>query len=268
MKNKRFKFGKNWQRFLRVLTDERICEAEKSLREMLGMERLDDKLFLDIGSGSGLFSLAARRLGATVYSFDYDEQSVECTRELKRRYFNNDSEWHIERGDVLDADYMNQLPQADIVYSWGVLHHTGNMWQAMEHAVERVKDGGLFMVALYNDQGWKSDVWRFLKRLYCSSLAGRVMVTVSGSAYFMAICLKEDLSAGRHPLKRYKEYQSHRGMSIWHDWLDWFGGYPFETATRDEVEQWAQSKGFSLKQRNSAGTSLGCNEWVFERISD
>ncbi len=78
----RFEFGANWNRFLAVLNDERIAQAEESLKRMLEVDNLQGKSFLDIGSGSGLFSLAARRLGARVYSFDYDPKSVACTREL------------------------------------------------------------------------------------------------------------------------------------------------------------------------------------------
>src|SRR5213592_354584 len=98
-RGERFEFGDNWRRFLDVVDDARIAAAERSLEEMLGRGSLADKRFLDIGSGSGLFSLAARRLGARrVHSFDYDPQSVACTRELRRRYLPEDPAWTIERG--------------------------------------------------------------------------------------------------------------------------------------------------------------------------
>lgn len=138
----RFAFGANWSRFLRALDEERIGRAEASVKEMLGLERLDGMRFLDAGSGSGLFSLAARRLGAQVHSFDYDPQSVACTAELKRRYFANDPAWVVERGSVLDRDYLSRLGRFDIVYSWGVLHHTGAMWQALENVAPLVAGGG------------------------------------------------------------------------------------------------------------------------------
>lgn len=123
----RFGFGANWMRFLAVLDDDRIAEAVASLKDMLGVETLAEKTFLDIGCGSGLFSLAARQLGARVCSFDYDPQSVNCAAGLRRRYFPDDPDWVIERGSALDRHFMEQLGTFDIVYSWGVLHHTGAM---------------------------------------------------------------------------------------------------------------------------------------------
>jgi len=104
-----------------MVNDERIAQAEESLCDMLAVRDLHGKRFLDVGSGSGLFSLAARRLGATVHSFDYDSKSIACTRELKRRYLPDDSQWSIEEGSVLDRNFLTRLGQFDVVYSWGVL---------------------------------------------------------------------------------------------------------------------------------------------------
>src|SRR5688572_8144488 len=113
----RFEFGKNWTRFLSLLNESRIKDAERSLMLMLEAENLMGKSFLDIGSGSGLFSLAARRLGANVYSFDFDPQSVACTNEVKQRFFPNDTSWKIEEGSILDESYVSSLPYFDVVYS-------------------------------------------------------------------------------------------------------------------------------------------------------
>src|SRR6266581_6146197 len=156
----RFQFGKNWARFLSVLDSERIAEAESSLTGMLEAPDLRGRSFLDVGSGSGLFSLAAKRLGARrVHSFDYDADSVACTRELKRRFYANDADWTIEQGSVLDALYLQSLGTFDIVYSWGVLHHTGDMWRALGNAAALVGVGGRLFIALYNDQGSTSRRW-------------------------------------------------------------------------------------------------------------
>ena len=146
-----FSFGKNWRSFLRVVDERRIVEAEKNLSKMLQINTLEGLSFLDIGCGSGLSSLAARRLGATVHSFDSDTESVACAEELRRLYFPNDMKWTIEKGNVLDKDYISYLPKFDIVYSWGVLHHTGAMWQALEIVcIPIVKEGRLF-ISIYKN---------------------------------------------------------------------------------------------------------------------
>jgi 2-polyprenyl-6-hydroxyphenyl methylase/3-demethylubiquinone-9 3-methyltransferase len=230
---------------------------------MLEVEDLQDKSFLDIGSGSGLFSLAARRLGAKVHSFDYDPQSVGCTQELKHRYFPNDSNWTIEQGSVLDVDYIKSLGQFDIVYSWGVLHHTGAMWQALENASLPVADRGQLFIAIYNDQGGPSRRWRKVKQFYCSGIVGRTLVSAFFIPYFILGGLAVDILKLRNPVLRYTEYKKSRGMSIVHDWYDWLGGYPYEVAKAEEIFKLYRDKGFVLKNMLTALGGLGNNQLLF-----
>jgi 2-polyprenyl-3-methyl-5-hydroxy-6-metoxy-1,4-benzoquinol methylase len=180
----RFAFGKNWQAFLSVLSPQRIEAASHALREMLQVETLAGKSFLDIGSGSGLSSLAAWQLGATVTSFDFDPSSVACTTELRRRYAPEATNWTVQVGSVLDLSYMTGLGPFDVVYSWGVLHHTGQMWLALEHAARRVAPGGQWFIAIYNDQGGLSRFWTGVKRLYCTGRLGRWLVLATFIPYF------------------------------------------------------------------------------------
>src|SRR5882762_3573849 len=168
-RRERFEFGQNWRRFLAVLDDQRIESAAGSLKRMLEVEGLQGRSFLDIGSGSGLFSLAARKLGARVHSFDYDPQSVACTEELRRRYFPDDRNWIVEEGSVLDQEYLACLGVFDVVYSWGVLHHTGAMWRALENVAPLVKERGQLFISIYNDQGGPSARWLRVKRTYNTS---------------------------------------------------------------------------------------------------
>lgn len=262
----RFEFGANWAKFLSVLNDERIAVAEQSLREKLGAHDLKGKRFLDIGSGSGLFSLAARRLGASVHSFDYDMQSVACTAELKRRYFPEDPDWKVEHGSVLASEYLDNLGEWDIVYSWGVLHHTGAQWKALSNVAPLVKKGGLLFIALYNDQGKTSQIWKFIKKLYCSShrTIKNIMVAIIFVRLWGPVALKATVR-GR-TLKPWRDYsQSGRGMSPWHDVVDWIGGYPFEVSTPEEVFEFYHQKGFQLEKLKTCGGGLGCNEFVFSK---
>ena len=235
-RGERFSFGANWLNYLKTLDDKRIIEADTSLVTWLG--ELNGKSFLDIGSGSGLFSLSARRLGAKVRSFDYDPHSVNCTRELRRRYFEDDTNWKVEAGSVLDDDYMNSLDQYDIVYSWGVLHHTGSMWEAIKNAQAKVAPGGIFFIAIYNDQGFQSRLWNLFKRIYNKLLSGLRPV------WALLIMGPHELARFAHKLVQGKpqvyfqkivNYRSVRGMSYWHNMVDWIGGYPFEVAKPEEI---------------------------------
>lgn len=262
----RFAFGANWARFLKLLEPSRIARAEASLSEMLALPRLDGLRFLDIGSGSGLFSLAARRLGASVHSFDYDPLSVACTTELRRRYHPDDPNWTVERGSALDADYLTQLGTFDIVYSWGVLHHTGQMWKALELAGLRVKRGGTLFIAIYNDQGRGSVQWKQVKRAY-NRLPGPAKWLVLGPGFvrLWGPTTVRDLLRGRpgETWRRYTELGV-RGMSPWHDVVDWVGGWPFEVATPDEIFNYYRARGFELRKLNTCAGGHGCNEFVFE----
>lgn len=266
----RFGFGANWTRFLKTLTETSIEESVKSLQKNLGVSDLKGKVFLDIGSGSGLSSLAARRLGATVYSFDFDPKSVACTRELRKRYFPNDKDeqWTVSEGSVLDNSFISKLPKADIVYSWGVLHHTGKMWNAIENSITRVKPGGQFYIALYNDQGWGSKGWHLIKRMYNSSSIGRwTAVSIAGYGFMWPKKVVGELLRGRNPIHYWTRYKSNRGMNAYYDMLDWVGGYPFEVVSVDTMFNWAKMRSFQLESITSVGGGYGCNEFVFRSIA-
>jgi len=260
----RFEFGKNWQRFLSVLDDRRIEAAETSLRAMFEANRLDGKTFLDVGSGSGLFSLAAARLGARVHSFDYDPDSVACTRYLKTRYA-PDASWVVEEGSVLDRQFLAGLGRFDLVYSWGVLHHTGAMWTALENVATLVADGGQLAIAIYNDQGPISRRWTAIKRLYNGApRALRPVVLLPVVIVREARIMLGDVVHGRNPLEPWRTTGT-RGMSKWHDWVDWIGGYPFEVAKPEAVFDFFRARDFSLTKLHTEGGSLGCNEFVFRK---
>jgi 2-polyprenyl-3-methyl-5-hydroxy-6-metoxy-1,4-benzoquinol methylase len=264
----RFEFGKNWRRFLDVLDEDRISEAQRSLQEMLGVESLAGRTFLDIGSGSGLFSLAAMRLGADrVHSLDFDPTSVACTRELKRRYYPDVDTWTVDAGDALDAQAMQSLGMWDVVYSWGVLHHTGSMWEALANVAALVREGGMLFISIYNDQGVVSRGWSRVKRFYNRGPAQRVVTTAIFVPYFVTKTFIASVLSRRNPLAHYRAYKRQRGMSVTHDWLDWLGGYPFEVAKPEEIFSFLHSRGYTLERLTTAGRHLGCNEYVFVRPS-
>ncbi len=259
IKNKeRFEFGNNWKNFLKTLNISSIKKAEDSLKDMLKVQNLKGKTFLDVGSGSGLFSLAAKNLGAKVISFDYDINSVWCTSELKLRFYENDNDWEIMRGSILDKNFISNLGKYDYVYSWGVLHHTGNMKIALKNIIKLVKDNGFLFIAIYNHQPILSLYWKIVKKLYNKIIFMRPILFL---LHFFYPTLPSII------WKTVQRKKVPRGMNIYYDLIDWIGGYPFEVSTPKEIFNFYRDNGFILKEINTVGGKSGCNEFVFFKIS-
>lgn len=266
----RFEFGKNWRSFLNVIDEARVQQAMLSIQKLLIAKQLPGNTFLDVGSGSGLMSLAAKRLGMHVVSFDYDPVSVACTNRLKEKYFTDDPTWVVHQGSILDSVFLSGLGTFDVVYSWGVLHHTGDMWKALDNLFPLVADKGSVVVALYNDQGLWSKVWKSIKVIY--NRLPRYLKTV----FVVAVMAPRELKIVAIPLLKGKvgfvvqrwagdTEESSRGMSLWRDMIDWVGGYPFEVAKPEEVFYLFKKRGYSLVELRTCAGELGCNEYVFEK---
>lgn len=250
-----FSFGENWQRFLLRLDETKIAQAQESLTTSFGGASLGGHTFLDLGSGSGLFSLAARRLGARVVSVDVDPASVACAEQLR----GDDPGWRVVQQSVLDP---TGLPQADRVYSWGVLHHTGAMWEAVDRALSLVAPGGLACLALYNTPH-HLPVHMFLKRTY-NRLPVRALRRLMVLGYGSAWLLGGGLVKRRNPIRYVRQYGDNaRGMSFWRDVEDWLGGLPFEFTEPEEFRRHVPPE-FALVAVLQRAPGA-CNEYLLRR---
>ena len=257
----RFGFGRNWQAYLRSIDETKLQAAEDELRQQLGGD-LHGKSFLDIGSGSGIHSLAAQRLGAkAIVSFDYDADSVACTREMHQRA-GAPTNWKVLQGSVLEPEFLQGLGVFDVVYSWGVLHHTGAMWQAVELAMARCAGpGSLFVIGLYHKKAYVTPAVKQVKRAYSAGGPLRRGALLGG---YVAVTLA--YSAARGQLKQLVQNSPRRGMNVWHDLVDWVGGYPFEAATPAEVVAFVEPRGFKLLRSETFTSFAAVNTFVFSRL--
>tara|TARA_B100001989_G_scaffold3713_1_gene2466 strand:- start:9599 stop:10462 length:864 start_codon:yes stop_codon:yes gene_type:complete len=270
-KGKRFKFGKNWKNFLKKVNSKNINESKARLSEWLGSD-LSNLKFIDVGSGSGLSSLSAVKLGSDVLSFDYDSDSVECTQLLKKLKASKNGNWEIMQGSILDKTFLNNLGRFDIVYSWGVLHHTGSMWEAITNACNLVNENGKIFISIYNEQdNGISHKWLKVKKKY------NYLFEPFKSLYLIFILLviekRSFISHLRNnSIKDYISYRLNynksRGMSYFSDVIDWIGGYPYEFAKGEKIISFIEARGFSLIKSNIlSAANYGCNEFLFRKKS-
>ena len=253
----RFSFGLNWLSFAETFSKEKIEDAELSLRDAYRISNFEKKRFIDVGCGSGLFSLAAANMGASVYSFDFDENSVFCSKIVRDKFAYKHENWQIDSGSLLDAKFVNQLGKFEFIYCWGVAHHTGDVWASLSNLCSLAEKDSKLMIALYNDQGWVSNYWKAVKKIYCNYTALRPLLLF---VHFVYPTLPFLL------FKKILNKQIPRGMNWWHDLKDWVGGYPFEVTKPEEVVDFFFSHGFYLTKIKTVSGKMGCNEFVFVKL--
>ena len=259
-----FSFGKNWKNYLNSLTVEKIQIAKQSLKDFLG--NITGKTCIDIGSGSGIFSYSMFALGAKeITSVDIDSFSVQCSNYLRKKV-KNPERWNIYQGSILDKKFISQFGKYDIVYSWGVLHHTGNMWEAIKNAASLVNDNGVFFLAIYNKTK-SSRFWLEVKKIY--NLSPRIGKKLMNFLLFSVMYFILPLLSLKNPLIRLKNYKKNRDMDPMTDVKDWLGGYPFEVATFKEIVTFLNriDQNFKLVKYNKVNPGVNANnELVFKNV--
>jgi 2-polyprenyl-6-hydroxyphenyl methylase/3-demethylubiquinone-9 3-methyltransferase len=254
-----FDFGSNWQAFSADRLDaERVRAAQQSIHALIGEAKLNDRSFLDVGCGSGLFTIAAASCGARpARGFDVNDTAVATSVHNAQRFLGSDSDQpEFRAGSILDSEFVRGLGEHDTVYAWGSLHHTGAMWQAIRNAAGLVSPGGTLVLAIYNAH-WSAPIWKLIKRVYNLSprFLQKLMVASLGSVMYVGVWLV----AGQNPMKK------ERGMDFWYDVVDWLGGYPYEVASPAQIRDFLEPLGFRQTYVSTPRVPTGCNEFVFRR---
>jgi SAM-dependent methyltransferase len=253
-----FDFGANWEEFSKRRVDSRRLDiACESLQSLLEKQSFAGKSFLDVGCGSGLFSIAAHRLGAMkVVGIDVNPRCVEISRANRDVLVPSAPiEFHV--ASALEPKELERFGTFDLVYAWGSLHHTGSMWNAVRNVSGSVAPEGILVLAIYNKH-ITSPAWRWVKWNYnqMPGIVQRFMILIFAGIIYVA----KFLVTRTNPLEK------QRGMDFWFDVIDWVGGYPYEYATRDEMERCVCEQGFVLRQYIAAQVPTGCNEFVFHKV--
>jgi 2-polyprenyl-3-methyl-5-hydroxy-6-metoxy-1,4-benzoquinol methylase len=262
-----FDFGQNWADYsANALTPERVDQARHDFASLVApIGSLKDKSFLDIGFGQGLGLLSAAAMGAHVVGIDINPKCDDVLNRNRRFFPDVRTSIPVIIGSILDDATLEHAQNAspdggryDVVHSWGVLHHTGDMKAAIRNAVRLVKPGGYFVVALYN-RHWSSRAWLVIKYAYCKAPQGvqRLMV----NALFPVIYVAKWLVTREDPRKQ------SRGMDFFYDVVDWVGGYPYEYSSISEVEALGTAHAVEVLTIRPAKVPTGCNEFVFQKVA-
>ena len=258
---KHFKFGENWKNFSNLIDNNRLKEAVTSLKKLTNKKSLNNLSFLDIGCGSGLSSLAAIQLNCKkIYAIDQDEQSIKTTKKVLQK-----SRFKKVKVEKKDLFTLNEKEKFDIVYSWGVLHHTGNMLEAIKKSTKMVSKNGMLILALYKKTKL-CNLWKIEKYIYKSS--PKVIQNFIKNLFIFLFKLAMILK--RKNFSNYiNDYKTKRGMDFYHDVHDWLGGYPYESISIEEISKIMDKFGYKMirsfqvkKQIGFFGT--GCDEYVFK----
>jgi 2-polyprenyl-6-hydroxyphenyl methylase/3-demethylubiquinone-9 3-methyltransferase len=261
-----YAFGENWARFAANLDESRIVKAVGELERLVPRTEMADASFLDVGSGSGLSALAAIRLGAArVLALDLDPDSVATSRAVLGR-FAAGTAWEVRELSALDLD-ASDLGRFDVVHSWGVLHHTGAMWRAVDACLPLVRDGGLLVLALYRRTP-ACDFWRAEKRFYSRA---PVFLRAMIRGFYKLLFCGGLIATGRRPATYIREFEKNRGMAWTTDVDDWLGGYPYESVTPEDVRAFLLMRGFAEVRSFTRPVRLAgllgshCDEYVYRK---
>ncbi|PKN67513.1 MAG: hypothetical protein CVU57_02065 [Deltaproteobacteria bacterium HGW-Deltaproteobacteria-15] len=262
-----FDFGRNWLEFSqKAMTPEKVRQAREDFAWYMKGIDLSRKWFLDIGFGQGLSLLLAAEMGARVVGCDINAQCIKALTNSAAFF----PDARVDPADVLVGSILqkevveslrSRTPGCSgyhIVHSWGVLHHTGDMWSALKIAASLVRNQGYLALAIYN-RHVTSPAWLHIKWIY--NIAPKPVRRAMVLFFFPLIFFAKWASTGRDP--RIQE----RGMDFYFNVIDWIGGYPYEYARSDEVIHRTELLGFKCIRLKPAGVSTGCNQFLFVKVS-
>jgi 2-polyprenyl-6-hydroxyphenyl methylase/3-demethylubiquinone-9 3-methyltransferase len=203
-------------------------------------EGVKGKNVLDGGSGSGMVSVGFALLGANVTGVDITPQCVENGKRNAERF---GVQCRFFCKDLTDLDLGNE--RFDIVYSWGVIHHSEDARKSFSNLAKHLKPGGEMVLAVYL-KTYLSGFWNFSRVFYQKAPKWfQSIFRESGSCFLNGVDFIKKLIFGK---SRYMLRGTNNKELI----NDWFG-VPHRTFhSYDEVFQWFRENGLNYKLVNPA----------------
>lgn len=256
-----FSFGQNWLEYNQNwLTEEKLNQAKEHFDKLCGGIDFTNKKFLDVGFGQGLTLFLASQKQAQCQGIDIDPKNITAFEVAKKKLGSvekNLAPIQVQVASILDAQFVTQNHEAfDIVYAWGSLHHTGQMYPALKNCLSLLKPGGYFVCAIYN-RHWSSGTWHWIKKNYNRSPHWLKKLAIG--LLIPPIFLAKWLVTFKNPLKM------KRGMSFYYDVIDWVGGYPYEYASAEEMFAFFKKNSLKKIRWQKANVPTGCHEYVFQK---
>jgi ubiquinone/menaquinone biosynthesis C-methylase UbiE len=128
--------------------------VEPHIPKFAEFDRWAGKNVLEIGCGMGTDTMRFARAGAEVTAVDLSERSLDLARQRSEIFGLSDRITFVH-SNAEELEGVPDSPVYDLIYSFGVIHHTPSPRRVLEQARRRLAPGGEVKVMVYHRRSWK-----------------------------------------------------------------------------------------------------------------
>ena len=127
--------------------------VEPHIKTFSKFERWSGKKVLEIGCGIGTAGINFARFGADYTGVELSSKSLELTQQRFNVY---NQKGRFYEGNAEELTKFLPIKKYDLIYSWGVIHHTPEPKRAISEISKYLAKDGLFKIMLYSSESWKN----------------------------------------------------------------------------------------------------------------
>jgi ubiquinone/menaquinone biosynthesis C-methylase UbiE len=164
--------------------------------------RFHNKKVLEIGVGAGTDFIQWIRAGAQAYGIDLTQEAIDNVQHRLRTY--NLCAKDIRVDDAENLSYPDNF--FDLVYSWGVIHHSPDTNKCLYHIIRVTKPGGTIKLMVYN----RHSLFAFYRYLICGLFKGKPFKS------FSSILSENQESSGTkaYTFREIKKMTAHHSVTL------------------------------------------------------